>query len=605
MLRRTKAIYFIMDKRGRQALILVQVNQSLSMLMGTVAMGGLVGFLIILGRPQIVLDNRYMAAVYHGLGFENQSHFLLLISGLLLLFVAVQQVIGVLSGLVQIRLLEVIVRRCTIMVYRYYLTGSYEDQIKRGTAQVIVKALMAVKTTVTKETTTTSRFIAGLLNISVIFSVLYLVHAQATLIFALLALSFYLVFFIGYKKKTRLAGKQIFQRGMRHASLIREGTAGAAEIKLMGKERDFINEANESMAIVARERIRQNVRDSIPQPSVRLVAMISLYIISAYVFLGDSPKGAFATLTLFAAGAFRLLPSLQSVFDIFIRQEFDTYQYEAIMTDLKAAKDHVAEYEKSKGRFELIQAKDCIVFDHVTYAYPETDKPVLNDLSFSLPANKTVALFGGSGVGKTTLIRLLSGLLIPQKGRVMVDGKSLQDDVTFRRNWQQSTGVTFQKPFFLDATLAMNIAFEASLQKVDLEKARRAVKLAQLEDFVASLPRGLDTKVEEDAEILSGGQRQRLAIARALYRESSVLIFDEATNALDLVVEKEIIKALMRVSANKMIFIIAHRPETMRFADVVLVMKGDGSVVQGGYDELFETDADFRALLGAQELLAG
>ncbi len=602
--RRLKAVYEIMDRRGKQSLVVVQLNQIAGVLMGTVALGGMAAFLIILSKPQIIIDNRYVSMIYHGLEFENQSYFLVLLSGLLVLFVAVQQVLGVVLGLLGTRLTQGINRRCAVMLYRFYLTESYEDRVRRGTGDVIGKGLMAAGEVVMGEATRLSHFSAAAINVFFIICALYFVHAGALAVLLLTTVVFYYLFFAAYKNRTRFLGKQLYEIRLRQIRMFREGTAAATEIGLMGKERDFVETVDQSMRAAAKHGIRQAIINSIPQPSIRIAGMTALYIVSAYIFLNDSPGSAFPTLALFAVGTFRLLPSMQGIFQVFMALEGSAHKYQSAMEDLCAAKSRAMESEESGKRFELIEVKDKVVFDNVTYSYPEAGKAAINNVSFSLPANKVIALFGRSGVGKSTVIRLLTGLLSPEKGRVLVDGRPLHGDIDFKRNWQQSSAVVFQKPFFMDASLAMNVAFEATEGKIDYERVREAIKLAQLEDFTRSLPDGLDTKVEEDAEILSGGQRQRLAIARALYRRLSVLILDEATNSLDLVVEKRIIKSLMSIAEGKMVIIIAHRPETMQFADRVIVMKEDGSVAQGVYDELLEKDADFRALIGSPELLA-
>ncbi len=601
---RLKEIYDILDRRGRQMLAITQINQIVMNLMGTIAFGGMAGFLIILSKPQIITDNRYISMIYDLLGFESQSHFLVLASGLLLLFVAVHQIAAIFANLIKIRLLEGIARRLTIMLYRYFLAEDYEARIKRGTADMIWKGVSAGKGVILGEINKISSFLSAVINIAVIIGVLYAVHPQALFLLILSGAGFYVFFFLAHKNKIEILGEKTYKQSMRRVEMIKEGGSAAGEIKMMGKERDFTHAMNKELIVEMQRKMKEATIGAIPAPSVRIAAMIALYIISTYVFLQDSPENAFASLTLFAAGAFRLLPFMQGIFSLFMSHAHSAYRYKSVMDDLKAAKRFIERQNDEDETFKLVRVKNEITFDNVSYSYPGTDKPAISNLSFSFPANKAIALFGRSGAGKSTIIRLMSGILSPQGGRVLVDGKSLQEDETFKRNWQRSTGMTFQKPFFMNASVAMNVAFEATEEKVDYERVQKAVKLAQLEDFVESLPDGLNTNVEEDAEILSGGQRQRIAIARALYRESSILILDEATNALDLVVEKKIIQSLIQVRTGRMIIIIAHRPETMRFADVVLVLKEDGTAVQGSYDELIERDADFQALAGTPDLLA-
>ena len=598
MIARFRGIYEVADQRSRQIIIASQINKTVSVLFGTFAVGGVAAFLIVLSKPKIVLDNRYISMAYQGLGFENQSYFLLFLSGVLLLFIIVQQLVAVLSQIIEIRLQEGLARRYTVMLCRYYMTENYESYVRRGTSEVISKSLMEVPKLAWGEVIRLSNTVSAVINIILIVGFLAVVNAWImALLFSAVAIANY-AFYVAYEKKAGRLGKKLHQQQMRRVRLVKEGTAAAVEIKLMGKEREFVNRIDQTLIEMAHNRMQLARMQFIPQRSIPIMCTIVLYVVAVYVFLTNSHEGIFTLLALSAASVFRLMPLVSGLMNISLRQKENKFKYERIIEDLRAAKNQAEEYLRSDKPFKRVQVRDAVAFDHVTYTYPAASEPVIRNLSFSIPANKVVALFGKSGIGKTTIIRLLSGLLTPQEGRILVDGRSLQEDVGFKRNWQQSSGVAFQKPFFMAASLATNIAFESEKSKIDYDRVRECAKLAQLEDLVSSLPNGLDTEVYEEAEVFSGGQRQRISIARALYRNSSVLVLDEATNSLDLVVERQILSALVGMVANQLIVVVAHRPETLRFADLITIIKSSDTVVQGTYDELLEEDEDFRAILG-------
>ena len=602
---RFKAVYSLMDQRGRQTIILLQLNYILGVLLGTIAMGGMAAFLIVLSQPEIILDNHYIAMVYNGLGFEKQSYFLILLVTLLVLLLSMQQIIQAVSGVLGVRLTEALGRRCSVMLYRYYLAETYERHLEMETSKMASKVLGVGRGVVTNQIQTSCSFASATINAVLISAALIAMDASSAIALLFVVVLFYSGFFFSYRRRNRRVGEEMYKQSQHRATAAREGMAAAIEIKMMGKEKNFIEEVNVSLLRDSKIKVKQAIMNSIPNPSIRIIMMISVYLVAINVFLGSTPGRAFGILALFAAGVFRILPSLQSIYGILMDQESGSYTYKEIISDLKKARRYAEEIEENDNKFEPIRVKSGIVFENVTYSYPGADKPAVSGMNFSMSPNKTVALLGCSGVGKTTAIRLMSGLLIPQNGRVLVNGKSLSSDKSFRRNWQKSSGVTFQRPFFMDASIAMNVAFECSTEKIDYGRLQESIKLAQLEDLVATLPDGLDTDIMEGAEKLSGGQRQRLAIARALYRDSSILIFDEATNALDLVVEKVILETLTNLQEDRVIIIIAHRPETIRFADEFLLLKQDGSLVQGNcYDELFEKDAHFRELVGGSELMA-
>lgn len=190
--------------------------------------------------------------------------------------------------------------------------------------------------------------------------------------------------------------------------------------------------------------------------------------------------------------------------------------------------------------------------------------PVLRGVDLAVPAGRRAVLVGPSGAGKTTLVDVLLGLLTPESGRVTVNGTDIQSNL---RGWQDQIGYVPQSVFLTDDTLRRNVAFGLPDDAIDEQAVERAIAQAQLEDFVASLPAGLDTIVGERGVRLSGGQRQRIGIARALYHDPSVLVLDEATSALDPETERAFMQAVNAMKGSKTIIIVAHRLTTVQDCD--------------------------------------
>jgi ABC-type multidrug transport system fused ATPase/permease subunit len=234
-----------------------------------------------------------------------------------------------------------------------------------------------------------------------------------------------------------------------------------------------------------------------------------------------------------------------------------------------------------------------IRIEDVTYTYPRGSAPVLNNISLTIPRGSSIAIVGPSGGGKSTLVDILLGLLPPDAGRVRVDGV---DTATSVRAWQRNLGYVPQSPYLLDDTLAKNIAFGVPDAEIDKQAVIEAVRMAQLNDLVASLPNGLDTEIGERGVRLSGGQRQRIVIARALYRQPTVLVFDEATSELDNLTELEIAAEIDALSGEKTIVVIAHRMTSVRNCDVIVFLVEGRVADMGTYDELLERNPEFSKL---------
>jgi ATP-binding cassette subfamily C protein len=233
-----------------------------------------------------------------------------------------------------------------------------------------------------------------------------------------------------------------------------------------------------------------------------------------------------------------------------------------------------------------------ITFEHVTLRYEAGDRPALTDVNLSIRPGESIGIVGPTGAGKSTLVDVLLGLLLPTGGRVLIDGDPLS---TRERGWQRLIGYVPQEVYLLDDTLRRNIAFGIADRAIDDRQLARAVSLARLGEVVSALPKGLETNVGENGVRLSGGQRQRVAIARALYHDPPVLVFDEATAALDNQTEREVTEAIAALRGDRTLVAIAHRLSTVQACDRLIYLR-DGRIAGiGTYQELLP-DEGFRKL---------
>jgi len=203
-----------------------------------------------------------------------------------------------------------------------------------------------------------------------------------------------------------------------------------------------------------------------------------------------------------------------------------------------------------------------------------------------------IGIVGPSGSGKSTLIDILLGLIEPQQGQLKIDNTII--NTQNRRSWQNTIGFVAQSIFLSEGTISENVAFGIPKDQIDLEQVQQALKLAHLTELVQSLEQGVHTKVGERGVQLSGGQRQRIGIARALYHEAEVLVFDEATSSLDGITEKMIMEAIHDFSGQKTIIMIAHRLKTVQKCDQIFFIDKGQVVDQGTYQELIETNEHFK-----------
>jgi subfamily B ATP-binding cassette protein MsbA len=270
----------------------------------------------------------------------------------------------------------------------------------------------------------------------------------------------------------------------------------------------------------------------------------------------------------------------------------DTYSKAAVgyerIQEILQTEDEVRDLRGAKG---LKRVKGKIEFDHVSFGYNH-DQPILQNISFMIEAGQVAALVGPTGVGKTTIVSLVPRFYDPGEGTIKIDGNDVRK--IKQQALRQHISYVLQESVLFHGPLWQNIAYgkpEASREEIE-----RAAKLANAMEFIEKLPQGLDTVVGERGMTLSGGQRQRIAIARAIIRNTPILMLDEPTSGLDAASEKLVFEALDRLMEGKTTIVIAHRLSTIRRADIIFVMNEGTIVEQGKYDELLEKGGLFAEL---------
>ncbi|WP_419844050.1 lipid A ABC transporter ATP-binding protein/permease MsbA [Actinobacillus pleuropneumoniae] len=255
------------------------------------------------------------------------------------------------------------------------------------------------------------------------------------------------------------------------------------------------------------------------------------------------------------------------------------------------------ETEKDSGKREVERAKGDVVFNHVSFSYDGKDERALSNISFNIPQGKTVALVGRSGSGKSTIANLLTRFYDINEGEILLDGVNIQDYTL--ANLRRQCSVVSQQVHLFNDSIANNIAYAAT-EKYSREQIVEAARAAHVLEFIEKLEHGFDTVIGENGASLSGGQRQRLAIARALLRNSPVLVLDEATSALDTESERAIQSALAELQKDKTVLVIAHRLSTIEKADEILVVDHGEIIERGSHNELLAKNGAYKQLHSLQ-----
>lgn len=343
---------------------------------------------------------------------------------------------------------------------------------------------------------------------------------------------------------------------------------GIKEIKVTHTEKFFEENYNRSGTYVVQAEQRNSTLGNVPRLLIEMCTVCSMLVFVAIMILrGYNTQSMIPSFGAFAMAAIKFLPGANRIISA-----FNSIAYEEPFLD-KTLENIVATEVTEKNTSKSVSAsqKDLTIYKEVvlkgiTFAYPNTESPVLCHADMTVPIGKSVGIVGTSGAGKTTAVDILLGLLKPQQGQILADGVDVMENYT---QWLTKIGYIPQSIFMMDDTIRANVVFGLHPDEQDDARVWKALEEAQLADFVRSLPRGLDTTIGERGVRLSGGQRQRIGIARALYPDPELLIFDEATSALDNETEAAIIESIHSLHGKKTLVIIAHRLQTIEGCDIV------------------------------------
>ena len=363
---------------------------------------------------------------------------------------------------------------------------------------------------------------------------------------------------------------------------VKESLDGIKEIKLMQREDAFLDVYNKS----GKENVRLEVKKAFySNATSRIVETVTVWEILVFILiiliLQTTSDALFTQLTAMGLVVIRLMPCMTRINNQI-----------SIVSHSKSAfigiTDEIEEYLEStkdmNDTTEEMAFTDSVCINNVSFRYPDTDKDVLSDINFAINKGDKVGIIGSSGSGKTTLVDLIMGYWKATEGSITVDGNDIHSNL---KGWFRHIGYIPQTIFLLDGTIYDNIAFGSSI--VTEERVWKALEQSHLDEFVKTLPKGIYTDIGENGIKLSGGQRQRLGIARALFNDPDIIVFDEATSALNSELESEITDTIYELADDKTIIMIAHRHTSLKGCDYIIEVE-DGKIIKHTTEEILEKE---------------
>ena len=509
-----------------------------------------------------IASNPILSTLYNHFGFSSELNFVIAVVVAVVVFIAIKCLLSL--------FLYRFERDYIYSLYRYLSRNLYIDYFNRGLSFIksTNSATLARNVNVVCYT-----FVSGILRpLAVIFSeailfvLLFIAIAIYSPIAALLTMAIFIpagwLYFALVRQRVNRYGTIENEAHRRKFRDTVETYRGYADIEINNAFGTMLSAFDTNTETMIDVGAKNATISTLPQIFTEIglaIGMAAIVTLSVGLNSGDM-KILFG---IFAIAALRLMPSVRAIMGAWTSLRYNRYTIDIISS---ADVNTPACVENSSN--ERFDFKDAIAVNNLSFRFEDSQTDTLTDLSFKVGIN------GRSGAGKTTLFNLLLGLYAPTSGEITIDGQSLTKEN--RRKWQNSIGYVSQSVFLTDSTIMANIALGCDEGSIDMERINKAVKAASLDEFIASLPNGLNTRIGECGALLSGGQRQRIGIARALYKGAEVLFFDEATSSLDNATEQSInqaIVALTESNSSLTIVVIAHRDSSLAYCDRIITLK--------------------------------
>jgi ATP-binding cassette, subfamily B, bacterial PglK len=555
---------------------------------------GLIGpFIGLAVKPETIENNAFISSTYTYLGLQSVKQFISLL-GLVVV------IIFGFKSFVYYRIQHYVLKFCyaqqiwlRMRLLHTYLSLPYTFYLRTNSAHVI-------QTIGHESANFTAAIAIPLLNSianAFVLVVLLLLMVRTDLLATVSIMGLLVITILPFhyfRHKVSRWGMESQESNMETIRVINHAIGGLKVTKLIGCESYFENQLAAQAKKYARAASLAHSFLQLPRIVVEtLLITFVVGFVSLSLVLVERSDSLVSVLSIFAIASVRIIPSASQLISCMGVLRNNEPTLNRIYLDLKELEkpDAVRQIAMSRDRNSTSNLKSHqtqsfdreIVIDGINYCYPQADRNSLTDTSLIIRKGESIALIGRSGAGKTTLVDVFLGLLIPQSGDIQVDGLSVYNDM---RSWQNLIGYIPQSVFLMDDTIEQNIAFGVPADLIDPQKLDSAIEMAQLSELMTQLPDGTRTFVGENGVRLSGGQRQRIGIARAIYHDREILVLDEATSALDNETESLISEALRQLGRTKTIIVIAHRLTTVEHCDRIYEMN-DGKIIRhGSYKEI-------------------
>ena len=551
-----------------------------------VSLASILPFLGALTNPESLFKIPMLNSIFSIFGIVESRQILQPITYLFCISVIITALLRLLNIWLKVKISASIGTDLSCEAYRRTLYQPYSVHIKRNSSKVISVTTTQINETITGLNLILQLGTSILISLSILIT-LITINWRIALICGL-TFSFIYLLLAKYVQRRLKTNSRIISLGYKgQQKALQEGLAAIREVLLDGTQSTYIRIYEKEDYPMRQKQAINSFIAVFPRFLLESVGLFLLAIISlALVKNTNKELLIIPTIGTMALGAQKLLPALQQIYNSWAGVKGMSSSIYGVLKMLEQEMNIQNTYKSIKPYV----LKSGIKFRNVSFSYGNDSKKYdIRDLNLTINKGQVVGIIGKTGSGKSTFVDLLMGLLKPTKGEILIDENNLYDEKNYKTlsSWRSAISHVPQDIYLSDNSIEENIAFGENLSQISRNKVKKAAKFAQIESFIANLPEKYGTYVGERGIRMSGGQRQRIAIARAIYKNSKILVLDEATSALDTKTEREVMSSINKVSKNLTLIIIAHRKSTILNCDRILHIENGRIIKDGTPKEVF------------------
>ncbi len=583
-------LYKLLPPQRRHQLHWLFILMLLTATSEVISLGAVLPFLGALSNASGVLQNPTFQPLWQKLGVSTTFQLVLWLAGTFGIAVILANILRIITLRSQLRFAAAIASELSCEVYRRILYQPYSFHVCYSSNELIAgitSDINIVSIIILPQTLLLA--VNAIIVIALVLSVVIISPGIAIGTAVTLGVSYWIL--LGASKRNLAQNGHVIASQSRFLiKYLQEGLGGIRDVILERNQGIFVNNYRQVDRPLRLANANNVLISLVPRYIIEPIAMVAICIIAVVMaYQQEQLARVVPILGALALAANRLLPALQGCFGSIASLRGSQVSLQKLLERLSMVVDEVPVVS---GIGEALKSE--LQLQGVWFRYGESTPWVLQNLCLTIKANTTVGFVGSTGSGKSTTADVILGLLQPQKGEVLADGEVLKGERL--RGWQRTIAHVPQSIFLSDATVAENIAFGVPISEIDIERVKRAARLAQIADFIEKRPGGYEEIVGERGIRLSGGQRQRIGIARALYKQASVIVLDEATSALDNATERDVMAAIEGLSHQVTVILIAHRLTTVQRCDCIFQLDQGQVVAAGSYEDLLAKSPSFRAM---------